>query len=79
MTIGYVLIITSPMHEHKVYNKLIKNKKIKEVHPLFGEYDLIIKIEFDDFQSMGEFIVNEIRQLNGIIATKTLTGAPNFM
>ena len=75
MTIGYVLIITSPMHEHEVYNKLLKNKKIKEIYPLFGDYDLIIKIDFDDFQSMGEFIVNEIRSLNGVIDTKTLTGA----
>jgi len=57
-----------------VYNKLIKNKKIKEVHPLFGEYDLIIKIDCDDLQSLGEFIVNEIRPLNGVLATKTLFG-----
>ena len=74
MTIGYVLITTLPIHEHEVYNKLLKNKKIKEIYPLFGEYDLIIKIDFDDFQSMGEFIVNEIRSLNGVINTKTLTG-----
>jgi len=75
MTIGYVLITTLPIHEHEVYNKLLKNKKIKEIYPLFGDYDLIIKIDFDDFQSMGEFIVNEIRTLNGVIDTKTLTGA----
>ena len=75
MTIGYVLITTLPIHEHEVYNKLLKNKKIKEIHPLFGEYDLIVKIDCDDFQSMGEFIVNEIRSLNGVINTKTLTGA----
>jgi len=74
MATGFVLIITSPMHEHEVYNKLLKNKKIKEIHPLFGEYDLIVKIDCDDFQSMGEFIVNEIRSLNGVINTKTLTG-----
>lgn len=79
MTTGFVLIITSPMYEHEVYNKLLKNEKIKEIHPLFGEYDLIIKIDCNDFQSMGEFIINEIRTLKGIIATKTLTSAPNFM
>ena len=79
MTTGFVLIITSPMHEHEIYNKLLENKKIKEIHPLFGEYDLIVKIDCDDFQSMGEFITNEIRSLKGIIATKTLTSTPNFM
>jgi len=74
MAIGFVLINTTPMHEHEVYNKLLKNTKIKEVHPLFGEYDLIVKIDCGDLQSLGEIVVKEIRSLNGVIDTKTLTG-----
>ena len=77
MVIGYVLINTNPMYEHEVYTSLCENKRIKEVHPLFGEYDLIAKVDADDFQSIGDIVINNIRSLNGVIDTKTLTGT-NF-
>ncbi|MBN2600112.1 MAG: Lrp/AsnC ligand binding domain-containing protein, partial [Candidatus Thermoplasmatota archaeon] len=47
---------------------------IIELHPLFGEYDLIAKIEADDFESLGDIVVNKIRSIEGVIDTKTLTG-----
>jgi DNA-binding Lrp family transcriptional regulator len=47
MAIGFVLISTAPAKEHEVYNQLLNVKEIVELHPLFGEYDLIAKIEPD--------------------------------
>jgi len=44
------------------------------LHALFGEYDLIAKIEAEDFESIGNIVVNKIRTIEGIIDTKTLTG-----
>jgi DNA-binding Lrp family transcriptional regulator len=74
MSIGFVLINTAPAHEHEVYNKLRKVQKIVELHPLFGEYDLIAKIESDDFEGLGDIVLNTIRSVKGVIDTKTLTG-----
>jgi DNA-binding Lrp family transcriptional regulator len=74
MAIGFVLINVAPAHEHEVYNKLSKIPQIVELHPLFGEYDLIAKIEADDFEELGTIIVNKIRSITGVLDTKTLTG-----
>lgn len=74
MAIGFVLISAAPAHEHEVYNKLSKVKEIIELHPLFGEYDIIAKIEAEDFEKLGKIIVEKIRVINGVIDTKTLTG-----
>ncbi|MBU0497449.1 MAG: Lrp/AsnC ligand binding domain-containing protein [Candidatus Thermoplasmatota archaeon] len=74
MAIGFVLISAAPAKEHEVYNKLSKVDQIIELHPLFGEYDLIAKIEADDFESLGNIVVNKIRSIDGVIDTKTLTG-----
>ncbi len=74
MAIGFVLISTAPAKEHEVYNKLKKLKGIKELHPLFGEYDLIAKIECKSFDELGEIVVDGIRTIPGVIDTKTLTG-----
>jgi len=57
-----------------VYNKLSKVKEIIELHPLFGEYDIIAKIEAEDFEKLASIIVEKIRSINGVIDTKTLTG-----
>lgn len=72
--IAYVLVNASPQLEHSVYNTLIKIDKISEVHPLFGEYDIIIKIEADDTDTISNIIISQIRTIEGVLATKTLTG-----
>ena len=74
MAVGFVLINTAPAHEHEVYNELCKVPKVVELHPLFGEYDLIAKIESDDFEGLGDIVLNTIRSVKGVIDTKTLTG-----
>ncbi|NOR17008.1 Lrp/AsnC family transcriptional regulator [candidate division WOR-3 bacterium] len=74
MAIGFVLINTVPAHEHEVYNKLSKVPEVVEIQSLFGEFDIIAKIEADDFASLGNIVVNKIRTIEWIIDTKTLTG-----
>ena len=74
MVIGFVLMHVAPLHEYEVFNKLSKLHEIQEIHPLFGEYDLIAKIEAEDYESIGKVIINKIRTINGIVDTKTLTG-----
>ena len=45
-----------------------------ELYPLFGEFDLIAKIETKDFNELGRIVVERIRMVEGVLDTKTLTG-----
>jgi DNA-binding Lrp family transcriptional regulator len=74
MVIGFVLMHVSPLHEYEVFNTLSKLPEVVELHPLFGEYDLIAKIEAKDYESIGEIIIHKIKIIEGITDTKTLTG-----
>lgn len=74
MNIGFVLISAIATREHYVYNKLGRIPEIVELHPLFGEYDFIVKIEINDFDELGKFVVSNIRSIDGVLDTKTLTG-----
>jgi len=74
VVIGFVLMHVSPLHEYEVFNKLSKLPEVIELHPLFGEYDLIAKIEAKDYESIGEIIITNIKTIEGITDTKTLTG-----
>lgn len=70
--IGFVLIGTAPTKEKEVYEHLLKIKEIVELYPLFGDYDLIAKVEAPDYNMIGEIVVSKIRAIDGVRATKTL-------
>ncbi len=74
MAIGFVLLKTSPAAERDVYEIVKDMDEVVEVHSLFGEYDLIIKLKAGDFNSLGKIVVEDIRSIDGVEDTKTLTG-----
>jgi DNA-binding Lrp family transcriptional regulator len=73
MAIGFVLIRAAPNYEREVYYKLCRIKGIAELHPIFGEYDFIVKIEVEDFDKLSNIVVKKIRTILGVVDTKTLT------
>lgn len=75
MTIGFVLINVSPGTEKKIFDTMIKWDEIQELYPLFGDYDLIAKVQTSDYEGLSDIVVNKIRALKGVTETKTLTGA----
>lgn len=75
MAVGFVLINVTPGTERDVFDRLVKEDAITEIHPLFGEYDLIAKVTVHDFDQLSDIVFNTIRKINGVTETKTLTGA----
>ena len=74
MVVGFVLITTAPGKEHEVYTALQGLKEIVEMHGLFGDYDIIAKIDSPDFDSLGRIVVDQIRGVPGVVDTRTLPG-----
>ena len=75
MAIGFVLINVAPGAEKMVFDTMIKWDEIQELYPLFGDYDLIAKIQAKDYESLSDIVVQKIRAMDGVTETKTLTGA----
>lgn len=78
MAIGFALLSISPLHEKTVYASLKNIPQIVEVHPLFGEYDILVKIECENIDSIGEVVIKKIRAIKGIVDTKTLIGTKSL-
>lgn len=74
MATGFALLSISPLCEKEVYKKLNETSEIIEVHPIFGEYDILLKIETVDIDSIGEIVISKIRSIKGVTDTKTLIG-----
>ena len=70
--IGYVLISLKKSDEQKVYAKLSNIKEIKEVNILFGEWDIIAKVECTSAESLGSFVMENIRNNPEVNLTSTM-------
>ena len=75
MAIGFVLITTEPGQEKMVRDTLESIDMVTSGWMLFGEYDLIARVQADDEYDLTRCIVEQIRPMNGIVDTKTLIGA----
>ena len=75
MAVGYVLLNVVPGVEHDVYLQLKDMDDVADVTVLFGDYDLIVKLIADDLSSIANAVVQTIRQIPGILDSKTLAGA----
>jgi len=74
LAIGFVLVKTEPAVGRQVYDIVKDMENVIEVHSLFGEYDLILKLQAKDFNTLGQTVVDDIRSIEGVEDTKTLTG-----
>ena len=59
-------------YEGIVYEKLLGIPGIKNAYKVFGAYDIILRIEEMDLESLHEKIVSRIRSINGVLSTLTL-------
>jgi len=69
---AYILLTVSSGTERKVYQKLNELKEVEEVYELFGEYDMIIKIEVKDTKHLDLLVSDKIRTIREIKLTSTM-------
>jgi len=78
MATGFALLSISPLYEKTVFESLRNIPEITEIHPLFGEYDILVKIDGADIDAIGEVVIKKIRSLKGVVDTKTLIGTKSL-
>lgn len=69
---AYVQISLDSAKENEVLTKLQVLPEVKEVHILFGEWDMIAKIEVSNQEGLGPFVIDKIRTLPGVKLTSTM-------
>ncbi|MFW3146063.1 MAG: Lrp/AsnC ligand binding domain-containing protein [Thermoplasmatota archaeon] len=74
MVIGFIFIKTHSKEEVKTYRLLREIPEIIEINPLFGDYDIIAKVEAKDFKDLSMIVLNKIRKIPGVVDTMTMPG-----
>ena len=73
MPIAYVLINAELGREKTVLKDLRAIENIKEVHLVYGVYDIIVKVEAENMEKLKEILTFKIRRMNEIRSTLTMT------
>jgi len=74
MVVGFIFIKTDPKKEISTFRSLSRLKEIVDLTPLFGEYDLIARIESDSIEGLSIFVLERIRTVDGVMDTMTVPG-----
>jgi len=69
---AFVLFKTEPTRERDVYVALSENDSVAEVHVLYGEFDLLVRVSSDDSSGLSKMLIQEFRQIDGIRETQTM-------
>ena len=75
MAVGFVLITTEPGQEVRVREQVAQVECVKGIWVVFGNFDCFVKLEADEEEKLTEAIVKGIRNVPGIVDTRTLIGA----
>lgn len=73
MPIAFVLLNAELGKESDLLNEVKSIDCVKYVYVLYGAYDLVVKIEAPDNETLKKTISNHIRQLKNVRSTLTMT------
>ena len=68
----FILIRVEAKKEDEVYDYLVKVKEIEGIREVFGEYDMICRMEARNLKEMRSLLIQKVRSVPGIISTTTL-------
>lgn len=74
MITAYILMVTQSGTEGKVLKKLKKAKEVKDITIVYGEYDIIMKVEVKEMEDLQRFIIKNIRAIKDVERTSTMIG-----
>ncbi|HIJ99086.1 TPA: Lrp/AsnC ligand binding domain-containing protein [archaeon] len=74
MVTAFVFITTRTGKEKDVLHKILRENTVKEATTVYGDYDIVAKIEAETVDKLNEFIIKHLRGLQDVSSTNTLIG-----
>ncbi|ASJ08632.1 AsnC family transcriptional regulator [Thermococcus siculi] len=69
---AFVLVVVKPGYEDEVHTALAGHENIKEIYRVYGEYDLILRVEVGSIEELDSFHDGVLRKVRHIEMTETL-------
>lgn len=75
---AFILMNVQAKREDKIVEKLFDLEEVREIHSVHGDVDLLVKVKLtrdllsSDAEMISHFVHEKVRQLAGVVTTKTL-------
>ena len=71
-SLAWILISCEPGRERDVYLQLLDMPVVSEESVVYGELDLVARIDFESEREMSKTLIEEMRHVEGVRKTETL-------
>ena len=68
---AFVLVDVTGDHTKSAYKTITRMTGVKSVYAVTGNHDLIIFVETESIETLGDLVLSKIRAIDGV--TKTMT------
>jgi len=75
---AFILMNVQARKEYKIVDRLFELDEVREIHSVHGDVDILVKIVLtrdllsSDAENISQFVHEKVRQLSGVVSTKTL-------
>jgi len=69
---AYILINTEKSMEQEIYDNILGLEEISSANIIFGEWDILAKLNIENPEALGTFVLDKIRSIKGVTLTSTL-------
>jgi DNA-binding Lrp family transcriptional regulator len=76
--LAYVLVTMKSGSEKEIMKKVSSLEEVTEVSLLYGEYDAIVKVRFEELSQLDKFLTDKLRVLPDIFLTTTMIVAKEY-
>lgn len=67
-----MLITAATGKEDSVVKQIRDLPELTEAHQLFGQYDIIARMETDDYDKLCDVVLQKMRTVSGVTGSRTL-------
>ena len=71
-SLAWILISCEPGRERDVYLHLLDMPVVSEVSVVYGELDLVARIDFESEKEMSKTLIEDMRHVEGVRKTEPL-------
>lgn len=61
--------VEEPLDQRQIARELARFPEVLEVHIITGDWDILIKIKADHVDTLGKFVMDKLRMVEGIEKT----------
>ena len=72
MVTAFVMIVSTPGGEKELAQDLRRLSEVKDVWEVYGEYDLVVRVEINSLHLLDSFVRDRVRRMPAVRLTTTM-------